>query len=293
MKKMIFRILALLLDLVIVNSILTGISMLPMFEKTRSKIEDVYTDVNKTQVIYKALDKNMEEYFKDKIINADEMEEINKDFKEYAKVFKHTDVELSDEEIKTIEEDVLKIANDKMKDYSYKISKNDYVTTSIGIVLYILYFGVLQFILKGQTLGKKLFRVKVLSNTDKEVSILNYIIRSLLMTMSVLTIINVICLLSLSKNAYFDFSRIFETVTFVYEMAFLVTFMMREDSRSVHDLLLNTRVVRVDKLGNEIVESPIKNEEKEEEKKEEVKELKTTPKKKAKKKSEKNSNKAN
>lgn len=293
MKKVIFRILALVVDLIIINLCLTGISMLPMFNDSRNKIQDIYGEVSAVQVSYKAITNKLEDYLKDSIISTEEMEEIDKDFKEYSKVFKHKDVELSDTEKEDIKNDIIEIANKKISDLSYKVSKNDVVTTIIGIVMYILYFGVIQFIFKGQTLGKKIFKVKVFSNTDKEVSLLSYIARSLLMTMSVLTIVNVICLVSLNKTSYLGFSKIFETVTFVYEMAFLVTFMLREDSRSVHDILLNTRVSRIDKLGNEIEETPIKKEEVVKTKKEEVKELKSTPKKKAKKKSEKASNKDN
>lgn len=293
MKKVIFRILALVVDLIIINLCLTGISMLPMFNDSRNKIQDIYGEVSAVQVSYKAITNKLEDYLKDSIISTEEMEEIDKDFKEYSKVFKHKDVELSDTEKEDIKNDIIEIANKKISDLSYKVSKNDVVTTVIGIVMYILYFGVIQFIFKGQTLGKKIFKVKVFSNIDKEVSLLSYIARSLLMTMSVLTIVNVICLVSLNKASYLGFSKVFETVTFVYEMAFLVTFMLREDSRSVHDILLNTRVSRIDKLGNEIEETPIKKEEVVETQKEEVKELKSTPKKKAKKKSEKASNKDN
>lgn len=293
MKKVIFRILALVVDLIIINLCLTGISMLPMFNDSRNKIQDIYGEVSAVQVSYKAITNKLEDYLKDSIISTEEMEEIDKDFKEYSKVFKHKDVELSDTEKEDIKNDIIEIANKKISDLSYKVSKNDVVTTIIGIVMYVLYFGVIQFLAKGQTLGKKLFKVKVFSNTDKDVSLLSYIARSLLMTMSVLTIVNVICLVSLNKASYLGFAKVFETVTFVYEMAFLVTFMLREDTRSVHDILLNTRVSRIDKEGNEIEETPIKKEEVVETKKEEVKELKSTPKKKAKKKSEKTSNKNN
>jgi uncharacterized RDD family membrane protein YckC len=292
-KKVIFRILALVFDLILINLCLTGIGMLPMFNDSRNKIQDIYGEVSAVQVSYKAITNKLEDYLKDSIISTEEMEEINKDFKDYSKVFKHKDVELSDTEKDAIKEDILAIANSKISDLSYKVSKNDVVTTIIGIVMYVLYFGVVQFLAKGQTLGKKLFKVKVFSNTDKDVSLLSYIARSLLMTMSVLTIVNVICLVSLNKASYLGFAKVLETVTFVYEMAFLVTFMLREDTRSVHDILLNTRVSRIDKEGNEIEETPIKKEEVVETKKEEVKELKSTPKKKAKKKSEKTSNKNN
>ena len=37
-------------------------------------------------------------------------------------------------------------------------------------------------------------------------------------------------------------------------MSFLVCMVIRDDSRSFHDLMLNTRVLRYDKNGHEIIE---------------------------------------
>ncbi len=37
-------------------------------------------------------------------------------------------------------------------------------------------------------------------------------------------------------------------------MAFLVCMVVRDDTRSIHDLILNTRVLRYDKDGHEIIE---------------------------------------
>ena len=65
---------------------------------------------------------------------------------------------------------------------NYEVSKYKVVSSSITVVGMILYFVVLQWALKGQTLGKKLMKIRVVANKEgKELNIGNYFLRSLIL----------------------------------------------------------------------------------------------------------------
>ena len=71
----------------------------------------------------------------------------------------------------------------------YNLSRNTGIVTFITIIVYILYYVVFQLYNKGQTIGKKLMKIKVIS-IDGELSMNQMIFRSLIVNMLLLNIIN-------------------------------------------------------------------------------------------------------
>ena len=67
---------------------------------------------------------------------------------------------------------------------------------------------------------------------------------------------------------------------YLYEIAFLICLVIREDQKSIHDLLLGTEVIHIDKEGNKIPDPiyTLPKTSKEVKEVEEVKEVKTTKK---------------
>ena len=289
MKRIIFRILAFAVDMILINLLISVIGLLPVFNNHRETANDIYKEASSIQESYKLLDEVLDKYLEDNIISVEEVNEIKEDYPDYKDVISaSSEKELSEDDAKELKNKCIEIASNKINDLSYRLTKNDGVTTFLGVGIYVLYFGVLQYLLKGQTLGKKLFKLKVFNNNDPTISVplWSYLTRSLLMSMGIVSIITLVLITVLNKDTYLNILNPINTVTYIYEMAFLLVFMLRSDSRSVHDLLLGTRVSRIDSNGNEIIESISKTDE------EEVKELKSTPKKKANK-NEKNSDKTN
>ena len=71
---------------------------------------------------------------------------------------------------------------DKIVDLNYNINKYKVISSSISVVGFILYFAVLQWALKGQTIGKKIMKIRVVANKeDKKLNVGNYILRSLIL----------------------------------------------------------------------------------------------------------------
>lgn len=257
MKKIIYRVLAYGIDILLISLLVIGLMNLPMFKKTNELVGIEYLNLSTTELAYNTLSNKLEEYYKDAKFSQEELKEIENGYNDYYDCFK--DVKVDEEitnEMKTKITTNLKEKEVNLKNKSaYKINKYNISQSIMGIVLYILYFGIIQFLLKGQTLGKKIFRLKVKRIDDEKGSLISYIIRSILVCEIIITGIDLLLLITLKENVYITSNYWLLQVKYIYEIAFIIVMIIRDDNRSIHDLLLKTKVIRMDKKGKEIEES--------------------------------------
>ena len=128
-------------------------------------------------------------------------------------------------------------------DISFQYAKLTGIITLISIACYILYFVVLQHYLKGQTLGKKLFKVKIVKLDGSSLSLNDLIIRNIINNGIIFDFITFIFVFT-NKKAYFYGSGV---VAFVESIVLLVSVFMiiiRKDGRSICDIIAKTKVVK-------------------------------------------------
>lgn len=264
MKKIILRFLAFALDLGLASLIIYGLSMLSFVNPNGNELNRMYKAYYKETEKYGNLfgtnnkKGDIEIYFEDELLSESEDEEILSLYNEYHDCFK--DVELGKTvttgDVNKVKENITQKNMEIMNKRVIEINKKKYMDTFISLIVYVLYFGVLQYILNGQTPFKKLFKLKVLNKDDskKKISLFSFIIRSILITEVIVSLADLALLFKLSSDAYINVNYWITQVKYIYEMAFLVCMVIRDDNRSIHDLILNTRVARYDKNGHEIIE---------------------------------------
>lgn len=156
------------------------------------------------------------------------------------------------EETLTLSEDFLnqKISQEefieKANDINYDVSKSAYLTDIINICIYLGYFVIMPLFTNGQTLGKKLMKLKIVKDNDSKLTANSLLIRGLLLYGIANSIINLTLLLVTSKGIYLQASGY---VSMLYTIVIIITFfmaLMRKDGRGIPDLLAKTKVVTME-----------------------------------------------
>ena len=129
-------------------------------------------------------------------------------------------------------------------DVVYKISRDSGIVSLIIITLKICYYVIFQIKNKGQTIGKKIMKIKVISN-NKDLFMNQMILRSFISNFILMDIISFMFMLFLPKSIYFYSVLGIESIFYLLTFISGLFIMFRKDGRSIHDILVNTSVVRI------------------------------------------------
>lgn len=154
---------------------------------------------------------------------------------------------------------------DKVIDLNYKIAEYKVVNSSISVVSLIIYFVIIQYFLKGQTIGKKILKLRIVSNKDKELNIGNYFVRSLILNNIIFSIILIGGVYLLGKTSYYNLSMVISYLQLLVMSIIILMVVLRRDNRGLHDIIAGTKVISTEVINNEeeVKEIPSKSKEKE------------------------------
>lgn len=116
-------------------------------------------------------------------------------------------------------------------------------TTLITFILKIVYFIYLVFVLKGQTLGKKLFNIKVVTVEGKEPTLKQLIMRGIIIYSLYQTFLELILVFVIENKTFYQLSAFLSglSVVIVFVSAILIIF--NNDKRGIHDKIAKTKVI--------------------------------------------------
>ncbi len=129
---------------------------------------------------------------------------------------------------------------------SYEMARKQGILSLITIFLNILYFVVFQIKNNGQTIGKKLLKIKVSSNDGNQLTMNQMIFRSLIINSILIDMVNFCVLLFTNQMAYFYGVGILSMIQFTIIAASGFMVMFSEKRQGIHDLIAHTDVVKCD-----------------------------------------------
>lgn len=132
-------------------------------------------------------------------------------------------------------------------DYVYSISKSSQPLSIITCGLLFLYFGIFAYILKGQTLGKKIMKLKVVPDKGKSLDVNLFMIRAIILTNLLPKIASIIVLTKLSPSNWLIAENIISEISNIITFLILGFMIFRDDERGLHDLICKTKVVESNK----------------------------------------------
>lgn len=245
MKIVLKRVGAYLIDIILVSLLATIISSNSYINKDYKKYKEVYNEYNNKYDEYSDYYMNLENYYEDKKISDKEYKKLTKKNEIYIKdlINYYEDEKIDKEEYNNIIENLKLEYSNLETNYSYKLLKYSIIPTVINLMCVLLYFVVFQFYFDGKTLGKKIMKLKLVSNNTKKLHIFNYLIRSLIVNEVFINLISLLCLIILSKNNYVTYNNIIYVITYILEMTILFMIVFDKNNRGLHDYISNTKVI--------------------------------------------------
>ena len=141
----------------------------------------------------------------------------------------------------------------QMFDLGYDISKQTVIISIVGVVISLLYYVVYPCYNNGQTFGKKLMKIKIKKTNDKELSMNDLLIRSMINNSILVNIINVILVLFLSKNLYLSTSSLVSFIQYLVLIISLIMIAFTKNAQGLHDKVCKTEVIVADTVKEDVL----------------------------------------
>ena len=141
----------------------------------------------------------------------------------------------------------------QMIDLGYDISKQTVIISIVSIVISLLYYVVYPCYNNGQTFGKKLMKIKIKKTNDKELSMNDLLIRSMINNSVLVSIINVILVLFLSKDLYLSTSSLVSFIQYLVLIISLIMIAFTKNAQGLHDKVCKTEVVVADTVKEDVL----------------------------------------
>lgn len=125
----------------------------------------------------------------------------------------------------------------------YKLQKENITVNIVTITLYIGYFVVFATLNKGQTLGKKLLKIRVVNKNNDKPSIWNMLVRSLFIYNIISILFSTVAVKFLNINT---FTYIYTTLRYIECFVIIISFFMviyKKDGRGLHDMIAGTNII--------------------------------------------------
>lgn len=133
--------------------------------------------------------------------------------------------------------------SDKVINLNYELQKSSIIVNAVNVVLYVGYFIVFGYLNKGQTLGKKLCKIKVVNKHNNRPGIWDMTVRSLFIY-GISTLLFSVIFVNILSNKMFSYG--YTIITYVETIFIIICFFMvlyKKDGKGLHDLMANTYVI--------------------------------------------------
>ena len=141
----------------------------------------------------------------------------------------------------------------QMIDLGYDISRQTVIISIVAVVISLLYYVVYPCYNNGQTFGKKLMKIKIKKTNDKELSMNDLLIRSMINNSILVNIITVALVLFLSKDLFLSTSSLLSSIQYLVLIISLIMIAFTKNAQGLHDKVVHTEVVMADTVKEDVL----------------------------------------
>lgn len=262
MKKIFKRLIAYIIDIFLITALSSAIMQLPLFNNDLAKYNKYYKQTTKIQENYIKFNNDLKKYYKDKKLTKEEYDKLLK-YKDYNDVLEkyYKDDKLSKKDYSKLEQDSSKLMEKEYKTYYYKLNKSYKINNIIYIALILLYFVGVNLLTNGQTLGKKVMKLKIVNNSDEytKVSTFNYFLRALVLYNPLYYLMVLLGVELMSANSFYNWMIVWSNIQNYLQILIMIMILARVDNRGLHELLSKTKVIEIDDNYVESIKSEDKS----------------------------------
>ena len=126
----------------------------------------------------------------------------------------------------------------------YELVRTNGLVNITGICLSLLYFIVLPLYYNGQTFGKRIMKIKIVS-TSGDLNANQLIFRSFLANSILLDLLSIIFVMLASRSTYFYCVGLLSFTQYCMMVASFFMIIIGKEGLSIHDYLVHTKVIKV------------------------------------------------
>lgn len=158
-------------------------------------------------------------------------------YNKYLKEYEQIQTDLLDEKITA--DEYIQRSIEVVHDLDY----SNVISMIVEVVILILYFVVFQCYNRGQTFGKKIMHIKVVSNNEDKLTFNNFIYRSVIIHSLLANVLIIGMVLFVDKTVYYYSSFALQGIQMLLIIISIFMVMYKKDGRGIQDLVGNTKVV--------------------------------------------------
>ena len=125
----------------------------------------------------------------------------------------------------------------------YDMDYNNVPSMIIQVTVLVLYFVVFQAINKGQTFGKKLMKIKIISTDGNELTMNQVAIRAIVINSVFINLLIIGAVMFSNRDMYYYISLGLQGFEGLIVVITLIMILFRNDGKGLHDLLAKTQVI--------------------------------------------------
>ena len=256
MKKLFRRFIAYTIDMMVIILIAQSLSGIPQINKQLNNYNKYYNGYMELYELYASFKVDLTNDFKDKNLTEKEYNSLIENHEKYVDTLNeyYMDGKLTEKNYDKLNKKIDKEYNREYKKVYYKIEQNSVLYFVIYLVVVFTYFVGFNKYTNGQTLGKKLTKLRIINSKDENenVPVWSYVVRALILYQPIYYIIKLVGVSLMDMNMYYTITSFFYDIQYYLEMLIVIMVMVRIDGRGPHDLLARTRVVLYDRSGKEV-----------------------------------------
>ncbi len=172
--------------------------------------------------------------------NSDAMTEMQNEYVEKIKEFEVYDEDSDSDKAASIDVDGF---IEYYKDYMYEYNRLSVYEEVITLVCIILYYVVFAYFFDGQTVGKRIMRIKVVKKDSTRADIASLIIRAVILFRIPFSVLAQVLVFFINQESFVRLYAFLNVITFALNVAIIAMIIVREDKRGLHDILAKTKVI--------------------------------------------------